>query len=74
MDCISVAKNCDRPRAPLNNNGRVVGEDFHYPNTIEFVCNQGYILTPAKSVWNCGENGKWKYNEKKDDFPTCERE
>ncbi|XP_065845189.1 sushi, von Willebrand factor type A, EGF and pentraxin domain-containing protein 1-like [Oscarella lobularis] len=64
-------KKCIRPRVPVN--GRIIGEDFHYPNTIEFVCNQGYILTPAKSVWRCSENGKWKDNERREtNFPTCE--
>ena len=55
-------------------NGEIVGEDFHYPNTIKFTCNKGYILTPAKSVWRCSENGKWKDNERRETkFPTCER-
>ena len=56
-------------------NGTVIGEDFHYPNTIEFRCNQGYVLTPApKSVWKCSEDGKWKDNDKREaKFPTCER-
>ncbi|XP_065845166.1 sushi, von Willebrand factor type A, EGF and pentraxin domain-containing protein 1-like isoform X1 [Oscarella lobularis] len=66
-------KKCIRPRVPVN--GRIIGEDFHYPNIIEFVCNQGYILTPAKSVWRCMENGKWKDDEKEETdliFPTCE--
>ena len=69
---VPVAKKCAEPR--VSKNGRVLGEDFHYPNTIEFVCNQGYILTPAKSVWRCGENGKWKDNDKREtNFPTCRR-
>ncbi|XP_065845163.1 sushi, von Willebrand factor type A, EGF and pentraxin domain-containing protein 1-like isoform X3 [Oscarella lobularis] len=65
-------KTCIRPRVP--GNGTVIGEDFHYPNTIEFRCNQGYVLTPApKSVWKCSENGKWKDNDKREaKFPTCE--
>ena len=69
---LPVAKKCAEPR--VSKNGRVLGEDFHYPNTIEFVCNQGYILTPAKSVWRCSENGKWEDNEKREtNFPMCER-
>ena len=57
-------------------NREIVGEDFHYPNTIKFACNKGYILTPAKSVWRCSENGEWKDNkneESETNFPTCRR-
>ncbi|XP_065845158.1 sushi, von Willebrand factor type A, EGF and pentraxin domain-containing protein 1-like isoform X2 [Oscarella lobularis] len=66
------AKKCVRPRAPVN--GEIVGHHFRYSKTIKFVCDQGYVLTPAaKSVWRCSENGKWKDNKQKEtNFPTCE--
>lgn len=56
MYFIFVAGTCKDPR-PLEN-GRIIGDDYSYDSSINFVCDSGYdlrglaSLTCQKGAWN----------------------
>jgi len=48
------------------NNGKIVGDDFSYGETIEYICDKGYQLTGGDSVRTCTAIGIWSGNA-----PSC---
>ncbi|XP_062523805.1 sushi, von Willebrand factor type A, EGF and pentraxin domain-containing protein 1-like isoform X2 [Corticium candelabrum] len=53
--CIPVR--CSTLHAPLN--GKIVGDNFHYPHFVLYLCDYGYQILSGNSTRKCNELGKW---------------
>jgi hypothetical protein len=58
-------KRCTTLTAP--NNGFMYGRSFTFPNSVEFACEYGYLLTNGDSVRSCDSTGLWTGVS-----PTCQ--
>ncbi|OCU00923.1 sushi, von Willebrand factor type A, EGF and pentraxin domain-containing protein 1 isoform X1 [Xenopus laevis] len=53
---ICVPVSCGQP--PMVMNGQVKGNEYTFSKTIEYVCNEGYMLY-GEEIRTCLENGNW---------------
>ena len=56
----STAKDCGGLKTPSN--GSLVGNLTTYPNKVQFICDEGFILRGSK-IRQCLSTGKWSGNE-----------
>ena len=52
-----LAVRCSTLHAPLN--GKIVGDNFHYPHFVLYLCDYGYQILSGNSTRKCNELGKW---------------